>query len=67
MPGLIMAILYPFYTQAFNPHIQSTFLILFSITRTGERTIFGSIHHKYKSLMRFVAQFSDHKKQNGIN
>jgi len=29
--------------------------------------MFGTVHHKFKSLMRFYAQFNDLKKHNAIN
>jgi hypothetical protein len=39
---------------------------LYSITRTGTRTIIGVFNHKFRSLSRFFTQFSDHIKHEAI-
>jgi len=32
------------------------------ITKVGKRTLFGTVNHKMRSLMRFYTQFTDVKK-----
>lgn len=41
-------------------------MLLHSITKTGKRTLKGTVNHKMRSLMRFFVQFSDHKKHEAI-
>ena len=66
--GPIMVIWSVSITQVPDPHTQSKFYLIWSITRDGKRGITGEFKHKYKSITRFYNQnFWDFHKMNLVD
>lgn len=65
--GPIMETVYRFTILELDQLIQSIRYFYFSITKTGKRTLFGTVNHKMRSLMRFYTQFTDVNKHDAIN